>query len=209
MIITEIKRDKGHTVRVTLDSGEQALIELDFAAEIPLKKGQELSHERLRELLAESDYRRAKQRALWYLDRAEHSERALYEKLVRARFSKSVSARVIARLKELGLIDDERYAHRLAERMAENNISKREAAHKLFARGIPKEIINSALEDTPCDECAQIRAIIEKKYRLKLENPQNTQKVYAALIRKGFSYRAVRDTLKQYSEEIKYSDEDF
>ena len=38
--------------------------------------------------------------------------------------------------------------------------------------------------------------------KLKLENPENTPKVYAALVRKGFSYGAVRDALKKYRDEF-------
>ena len=33
------------------------------------------------------------------------------------------------------------------------------------------------------------------------------QRVYAALVRKGFSFSAVRNALKKYSEELEYSEE--
>ena len=45
----------------------------------------------------------------------DYTEKALYEKLIRAGFGKAASAAVIARLLELGIIDDRRYAERMAE----------------------------------------------------------------------------------------------
>ena len=67
---------------------------------------------------------------------------------------------------------------------------------------LPKDIINQVLADTPFDESEQIAELIDKKYRLKLQTEGGSQKVYAALIRKGFSYSAVREQLKKYTQEI-------
>ena len=105
----------------------------------------------------------------------------------------------VARIKELGLIDDNRLAARLAERMNEAGISKREAYAKLYSKGIPKDIIKTVLEETPFDEASQIETVIEKKYRNKLSDKENVQKVYAALVRKGFSYGEVSAALKKYT----------
>ena len=113
----------------------------------------------------------------------------------------------MARFKELGLLDDRRYAQLLAEQMSENNISKRESYAKLLQKGIPNSIIKSVLEETDFDEAAQIKAVIEKKYRTKLSDRNDIQKVYAALIRKGFSYSAVREQLKKYIQETENYEE--
>lgn len=206
MQITEISRHKKHLVKVKLDSGREFYLDSDFAAQSAIKTGREVDEATVCEWLRESDYVRAKSRALWFLDRADHSEKALYEKLLRADISPEACARAIARLKELGLLDDVRYAARLAERLIESNVSKREAYAKMSAKGLPRDIINAALEDTETDEGVQISALISKKYRTKLENPENIPKVYAALVRKGFSYGAVRDALKRYSEELENYD---
>lgn len=206
MQITEISRQRKHLVKVKCDSGREFYLDSDFAAQSGIKTGMEVDETTVCEWLRESDYVRAKSRALWFLDRADHSEKALYEKLLRADISPEACARAIARLKELGLLDDVRYAARLAERLIESNVSKREAYAKMSAKGLPLDIINAALHDTEADEGAQISALISKKYRTKLENPENIPKVYAALVRKGFSYGAVREALKRYSEELENYD---
>lgn len=94
-----------------------------------------------------------------------------------------------------------RYAERLSQRMNESNISKREAYAKLISKGIPKKIANEVLADTQFDESRQLAELIDKKYRLKLQAENGVQKVYAALVRKGFSYGAVRDAIKEYTKQ--------
>ena len=74
--------------------------------------------------------------------------------------------------------------------------------------GILKEDWETALDNENADEGAQIAELIRKKYRTKIESENGVRKVYSALIRKGFSYGAVRDALKKYSEELLYG-EDF
>lgn len=201
MIITDIKKDKKHLAKVVFDSGEEVLLDIDLFSEISLNKGSEITEEELTELKETSDYLRAKSRALWCLDRAPYSEKGLYEKLILAGFSKKASARVIKRLKELGLIDDVRYAGRLCEYLRDNNVSKREMFHKMLQKGLPKDIINQVISDGNIDELSQIKALISKKYKNKMGNQEDIQKVYASLCRKGFSYSAIRQALKNYTED--------
>ena len=199
MVITEIKKDKLHLMRLFLNDGNEVLIDKDVCNEKCLKKGMELDG--LEEIIFESDYRRAKSRAIWYLDRMDHTEKALYDKLLRAGFKPKPCAKVIARLKEVGLLDDNRYAENYANRLIESNVSKREALQKLLLKGVPYDLAKSVLEETQTDELSQIKNVIEKKYKNKLLAENGVQKVYAALVRKGFSYGAVKTALNEFIEE--------
>ncbi len=207
MKIVEITRDKKHTVKVSFDSGKIFNFDLDYWTNVCLHEEDEISDEQLRLHLNESDYIRAKSRGMWFLDRADYSEKTLYEKIVAGGISAAAAARAVARLKELGMLNDKRLCRRLSEQMSEANISKREAYAKLYSKGIPKDIIKSVLEETEFDESSQIKAIIQKKYKNKLSDKDSIQKVYAALIRKGFSYSAVREEIKNYTQEIENYEE--
>lgn len=207
MFITSVKKEKQHQVRLILENGAETLIDIDTAKNHCLKAGCEITEEKLAEIEYESQYERAKSRALWYLDRADHTEKALYNKLLRAGFDKKASAAVIARLSELDVINDERFAENFAERCASANVSKREALTKMLGKGVPYDTAKAALDGTETDEEAQIAAVIAKKYVNKLSQENGTQKVYAALIRKGFSFSAVKNALKKYSEELEFSEE--
>ena len=207
MKIVEIKKDKKHTVKVSFDDGKAFNFDIDYWSSTCLRENDQIDNEVLISHLKESDYIRAKSRGLWFLDRADYSEKTLYEKIVAGGISNAAAARAVARLKELGLVDDEKLARRLAEQMSNSNISKRECYAKLYNKGIPSTVIKLVLEDTEFDELSQILAVIEKKYRTKMDTKENMQKVYAALIRKGFSYSAVSEAIKKYTKEIEYNEE--
>lgn len=207
MTITAFKRQKKHLTGLILSDGREILLDNDTCTDFCLKQDAEITEERLQELIYDSEYRRAKSRALWYLDRADRTEKGLYRKLSEAGFDKKVSAAVVARFVEVGLLDDRRFAENFAERCKDANISPRETVRKLYEKGIPYDMAKETVSETETDEETQIRALIEKKYARKLELENGAEKVYAALIRKGFSFSAVRNVLKKYSEELEYSEE--
>lgn len=202
MQIVNLKKDKLHLTKLSLSDGRQVLVDNDLVFERSLKAGLEIGDKYLEELLFSSDYVRAKSRAVWYLDRSAHTEKGLYDKLVRAGFAKEACAKVIARFIEVGLLDDRRYAETLAERLIETNVSKREALQKMLSKGLPYDLAKSVLEETEADENTQIRNLIEKKYRNKLLAENGAKKVFDALARKGFSFGAIREALKSYIEEL-------
>ncbi|MBQ4119915.1 MAG: regulatory protein RecX [Clostridia bacterium] len=202
MQIVSLKKDKLHLTRLSFDDGSEALIDSDVCNESCLKVGADLSDNSLKELLEESDYRRAKSRAIWYLDRADHTEKGLYDKLIRGGFKKEAAAKVVARFIEVGLLDDCRFAENYAERLNASNYSKREILQKLTLKGVPYSVAKEVLADTDGDEQSKIKNLLEKKYQTKLQRQDGAQKVFAALVRKGFSYSEVREALKSYIEEF-------
>ncbi len=153
------------------------------------------------ELKFQSDYVRAKSRALWYLDRMDYSEKGLYDKLVLKGFDKKAVSAVLAKLVELGLIDDRRYGERLAEKLIAAGSSKRAALQKMYSKGLAYDLCKELLDDTEIDEETALLRLIESKYAVKLQQKENHPKVYAALVRRGFSYSAVSTALKKYFSE--------
>lgn len=207
MIISFIKKDKKHLTRLIFADNSELLLDNDIVSEQGIAVGCDLSAEEIKALKFDSDYKRAKSRAFWYLDRMDYTEKALYEKLLKAGFPKRASAAVIARLCELGVIDDRRYAERMAERCKENNISKREAMQKMLLKGVPYELAKELLDDCEVDEEEQIINLLEGKYAYRLTQEKGAEKVYAALVRKGFSYGAVRSAMKKYVEQLEFCEE--
>ena len=207
MKICEIKPAKLHFNEVYLSNGENVLLDKDVCAENSLMSDMEIDPDFLEELKLKSDYVRAKSRALWYLDRMDYSEKALYEKLVQKGFDKKASSAVVAKLVELGLLNDRRYAEHLAVKLADQGNSKRAALQKMLSKGVAYDLAKETLSETETDEVSRILTLIEKKYSAKLQHPDNFQKVYAALVRRGFSYGDVKTALKKYKEDLEFSEE--
>lgn len=207
MRISDIKPAKLHFNEVYLSNGEKVLLDKDVCAEQSLMTDMEIDPDFLEELKFQSDYVRAKSRALWYLDRMDYSEKALYEKLVQKGFDKKASSAVVAKLVELGLLNDRRYAEILAVKLAEQGNSNRATLQKMLLKGVAYDLAKEVLSETETDEVSKILALIEKKYSGKLQDPDNFQKVYAALVRRGFSYGDVKTALKKYKEDLEFSEE--
>ena len=207
MLITEVQKQKKHLTKLVLEGGEEVLLDNDICLNYSLKPERQITEEELSKLRYESEYARAKSRALWYLDRADRTEKGMYEKLVTAGFDRKASAAVVGRFVEVGLIDDRRFAENFAEKCRDANFSTREGIRKMLQKGVSYDFANEVFSETEIDEEEQVRAVIEKKYARKLTQENGVQRVYAALVRKGFSFSAVRNALKKYSEELEYSEE--
>lgn len=204
MKVVALNNRRKQLTAVCFDDGREILLDTELLVIENIRVGSEICD--LEEIIYKSDLKRAKSRALWYLSRSDHSEKALYDKLIRGGFSDKASSNAVLRMKELGLVNDEAYARRMAEYMSETTASNREICEKLQSRGINRDLIRQ-LELSNDGETDKIKRLLNTKYQNKLGDPEGVKKVFAALIRKGFSYSDVKSAMKEYSEEILYSEE--
>lgn len=209
MVITEIKAQKGHLLCINFDNGKNVLLDKDFAAEKGIREGVELTSDQIKTLVGQSDYRRAVSRAVWHIERGSLSRKKLLEKLLKAGIPRDICQKAVLRMEELDLINDTAFAERLAEQYLQSGISPREAESKMFLKGIDRATAKAALQMFEVDEQSQIKLVINKRYRTKLENAENIPKVFAALQRKGFKYSDIKKVLSEYSEQLKYSEEEY
>lgn len=183
------------------------LIDATLCAERAVDVGDVYTESELFELIDESFYRRAYSRAIWYLSRSDCSRKELFSKLVRA-FPEETVARVCDRAEELGLIDDERYAARLAENYLTNkSIAARKAEMLMVGKGIDRESARTALDEIEVDNVATICSLIEKKYRSRMDDRAGVEKTAAALARRGFSFSDIREAIKKYNDEAELTED--
>ncbi len=200
MKIIAISVRRKHITALKLEDGTELLLDSDIVAEKALKPGGFIADPDA--LLYESDLKRAKSRALWYLSRGDHSRHALTEKLINGGFSKEAAAAAVERMEELSLIDDQRYAAHLCQILSSSGVSKKELYYKLINKGISSELAKNTVEEIEGEESEKILGLLKTKYSSKLDCEENIQKVFATLVRKGFSYYDIKDAFKAYNEEI-------
>ena len=139
-------------------------------------------------------------RALWYLGRRDYGSNELRQRLVRPRPDKPAPSeedvdRAIGRMLELDLLNDERYAQRLAEALSRKGYGARGIAFELKKRGLEEEI------EAPMDDSERIRELLQLKFSTKLGDEKGRQSVFIALIRKGFAYSDIRNAMREYMED--------
>lgn len=114
----------------------------------------------------------------------------------------------VARLSELGLLDDARFAMRFVEtRTASKPISRRHLRDQLKSHGVGDAEIEAALETVEdADEAGNARTVAEKFLRQfsELVPEKRRERVLSRLIARGFSYDVAR---KAYESALSEEDE--
>ena len=162
--------------------------------------GREIDDEQLHACVQDSDSKRCKDKALWLISFRDHSRSELIQKL-RRDYREDVCETAVARLEELGLIDDARYARRYAaDLIGVKHLSARGVRQKLYEKGIDRDLIDEVLDEIVIDEHEQIRQIIDKKYARSLDDEKGQRRCVNALARAGFGYGDIRSVLREYTE---------
>lgn len=192
---TAIRRRRLYLLR--LDNGTEYTVDRQTFDESPHRVGEEIAEEQLEALLRKSQYNRARERALYLLGLRDYACGELEKKLY-TEASPEIAAAVIARLQEVGLLDDAAYARRLARHLMEvKQYPRRRIEQELRHRGIDALTVADALAELDGDDLQQALALLEKKYYNKLKTPEDRRRTVAALARRGFSYGAIRGAMER------------
>ena len=134
--------------------------------------------------------RQARKKALRLLEHMDRTEKGLTEKLFQAGFSEEAVSDALAWVKELGYVNDARYAENyISSRIHEK--SRQRIFQDLYRRGIGSAEASAAWEEV-CeleepDERAMIRSAVLRKYAPDSElDEKEIRRLYGYLARRGF-----------------------
>lgn len=129
-----------------------------------------------------------------------HSQKELYDKLMKT-FDEDCSRKAVEKMRLQGFVDDEKFALMKAEYLFKVKKSSLFAVQmKLQSLGIDKAIINNVLLSFDIEDQQQdIIQLLQTKYSQKLAYPQ---KVAASLMRKGFKYNDIRKAFESLEIDI-------
>ena len=165
-----------------------------------IAEGQELSQESYEKIRTEVILKRAKLRAMHLLNDMWRTEAQLREKLTRNEYPADIVEAAISYVKSFGYINDYEYARSFIESRKERK-SRREIYMQLVGKGVPRELIDEAFEESyeREDSTEAIRRLLEKKhYDPENTTPEEKKKIMAYLVRKGFCYDDIRRTMQIY-----------
>jgi regulatory protein len=142
------------------------------------------------------------QRAAKLLAAKQRSVEELREKLSTTRgATKAVVDEAIARLREYGYLDDEKFAQSYASlRLRERPIGRRRLQRDLWLKKVDKQTVDAALdevfESTP--EQDLIDRAIAKRVRLrgKPKTREEAKKLFDHLLRQGFEFELVSEKVR-------------
>jgi len=152
-------------------------------------------------------YKKTKEKALWLLSRRDYSKKELIKKLSDIS-DEMCAADAAERMEELGLINDEKFAQRYAEKLsAAKYLSDKSILYKLLEKGIDRELAEEIIENLDIDSLNQIKSIIKKKYIKYLDDEKGVKKTISALLRLGHTWEDIKKAMEEI-EEIEEDQED-
>ncbi|BBX26154.1 recombination regulator RecX [Mycolicibacterium alvei] len=127
----------------------------------------------------------------------------LIEQLTKRGYEEELSAKVLDRLAEVGLIDDEDFAEQwVRSRHANSGKGKRALAVELRKKGVDKEVIDAALADLdPAAERQRAEQLVRDKLRRERLDAEDgdvkvTRRLVGMLARRGYHQSMALDVVR-------------
>lgn len=198
MIITAVEKRKKFLNALYIDNEFVALIDREVLYIKGIKVGMSIDDEKLYELICESDNKRAKEKALYYLAKRDYSRKELIEKVKRTT-SQRASEFAVDKMEELGLLSDESYAQKYAHDLINlKGFSKKRVESELRLKGIDRDIISNVLANIEVDAFSMIYELINRKYRNKLSNEKDRRRTIASLQRMGYRWEDIKPSIDEF-----------
>jgi regulatory protein len=170
-----------------------------------LKAGSLLTDRDIAELLDDDTYQKALDSAFNYLSFRPRSDREVRRNLAKKHYEPDVIDHVLARLRELQLVDDKAFAEFWQEnRLRCSPRGPRAIKAELYAKGVAPNIIEGVLTtNSEEEEQTAYMAAAKKTRALKgLDHKAFRQRLSGYLLRRGFSYDTVATVSKRLWSEL-------
>jgi len=202
MIVTDIQELSKSRSKIVLDQEFAFVLYKGELRQYSIKLGQEFSEEAYREIMTEVLPKRAKLRAMNLLKSRTYTTAQLRIKLQQGGYPETVIGEALEYVASFHYTDDLRYAVDFITDN-EHRKSRFRIEQDLRGKGIPAEVIEQAWQKWQAnggtqDEDAMIEALLRKKnYDPERTDIKEQQKVYAFLMRKGFSGEKISRAMRK------------
>jgi regulatory protein len=202
MKITAIKQQVKRADRYSVYVDDRYAFSLSESALLTSKiaSGQEIDKQQLQDYKKLSQDDKSYGMALRYAAMRLRSEWEMTTYLRRKQVEEPVADSIMARLRKIGLLDDEAFATAWVENRRQlKPTSLRKLQQELKQKHVPDTIIQQVLRDDPSDERAVLRQMAEKKFKIARYQAE-PEKLMAYLARQGFGYEDIKTVLAELRE---------
>ena len=139
-----------------------------------------------------------RKKALALLDRRDYGSAELCAKLVEKGAEPDDAALAVARMVELGFVNDSNYAAMVVRHYAAKGYGRARIREELRKRRVPRELWDAALCELP-EQADTVERLLAAKLRGRAPEGDDLRRACAALIRRGFSWEEVSSAAKRLS----------
>ena len=189
--------DRAGRYWVTFSDGSKMALYRQTVEDFGLYSGMELTDAEYEKLITAAGQMSAKMRAVRIVSASSVSKRDLEERLVRKGEDPAQAREAVAWMEDLHLVNDRNTAEQIVHSCISKGYGLQRAKQALYEKRIPKEYWEEALADYP-DQMDRIVSFLRS--RLDGESDQKeVKKAIDALLRRGHSYRHIREGLNHIS----------
>ncbi len=198
--ITALERQKKNPRRVNVYLDGHFALGLEGVLAARLRVGQTLTQADLARLQDQDTLERATALALEFLARRPRSEAEVRQRLSKKGFAPVVVEEVLARLRELALVDDEAFARFWVENRSQfRPRGVQGLRYELRQKGVPAETVDQALEQIDEEELiwSVARTRASRLLAAPIDSHEFQRKLGGFLLRQGFDPALTREIVGQ------------
>lgn len=189
--------DRAGRYFLRFDDGSVLRLYRQTVEDFGLYPGMEFTKEAYDKLIAASEKLSAKMRAVRIVSASNVSKKDLENRLIQKGEKPTDAKQAVTWLEELNLLDDEKTAEQIVHSCIGKGYGLSRAKQVLYEKRIPKELWPSVLADYP-EQTDKIISFLKSR----ISDPSDSKAVKRtvdALLRRGHSYRVIREALNQLS----------
>ena len=189
--------DRAGRYWITLENGKKMGLYRQTVEDFALYSGKELTDEEWKALQEHAGRMSAKMRAVRIVSASSVSKKDLEERLVWKGEDPKQAREAVQWMSDLHLVDDRNTAEQVVHSCISKGYGLQRAKQALYEKRIPKEYWEEALADYP-DQLDRIIAFLRS--RLDGDSDEkDVKRAVDALLRRGHSYRTIREALNEIS----------
>lgn len=189
--------DRSGRFFVQFDNGITLRLYRQTLEDYRLYAGMELTDEEYRSIRKSADEVSAKMRAVRIISATSISKKDLENRLVQKGERPADAKQAISWLEDLSLLDDKKTAEQIVHSCISKGYGIARAKQALYEKRIPKEYWDEALQDYP-EQTDRILAFLRQRLSDSADD-RAVKKAVDSLLRRGHSYRAIREALNAFS----------
>ena len=189
--------DRAGRYYVHFDNGSVLRLYRQTLEDFSLYSGMELTQEQFEEICRSAEALSAKMRAVRIVSAANVSKKELESRLVQKGEKPNDAKEAIGWLEELNLLDDRKTAEQIVHSCIGKGYSLSRAKQALYEKRIPKELWEEALAQYP-DQKEKISVFLHARIT-DASDQRQIKRAVDALLRRGHSYRVIREALSELS----------
>lgn len=204
-----IKKKTKNSIIVDFSDNSEFEIPYLIWEKYALYKDFEIAPSLLKKIVYDSEYFRVKNYVLRLLAKRSYFEKELKKKLSLKNYPSEIIDCVIEDIKNLGYIDDEKYAEQFVEHHLKiRKYGLNRISNDLQRKGVSRNIIDKLIKHKTDDNLIKenIHILAQKKYKSLINKETDMrkilQKIYSHLASKGYNNELIIDELKKFKVDI-------